>query len=70
MSLKASKAKLQRAGRDIAKQWEETRVSWRDQKAREFEAEFIAALPDSISSAIAIIDDLDNVLHKIKKHCE
>jgi hypothetical protein len=70
MSLKASKAKLARASKDIAKQWEETRHSWRDQKAREFEAEFIAPLPDSISSAMAIIDELDGVLNKIKKSCE
>ena len=40
------------------------------QKAREFESEFIAPLPDSITSAMAIIDELDHVLSKIKKHCE
>ena len=70
MSLKASKAKLARASKDISKQWEETRHSWRDQKAREFETEFIAPLPDSISSAMAIIDELDSILNKIKKSCE
>ena len=67
MSLKASKAKLSRATKDIMGQWEDTRTSWRDVKAREFEREFIAPLPDSISSAIAIIDELDGVLTKIKK---
>jgi len=70
MSLKASKAKLARATKDLGSGWEETRHSWRDQKAREFEAEFISPLPDSISSAIAIIDELDVVLSKIRKHCE
>jgi hypothetical protein len=70
MSLKASKAKLARATKDLSSRWEETRHSWRDQKAREFESEFISPLPDSITSAMAIIDELDNVLSKIKKHCE
>ena len=70
MSLKASKAKLSRAGKDISSQWQEAREAWRDQKAAQFEREYIAQLPDSISSAVAIIDELDNVLAKIKKNCE
>jgi len=70
MSLKASKAKLARASRDLACQWESTRHHWRDQKAHAFEAEFIAPLPDSISSAVGIIDELDAILHKIRQACE
>lgn len=70
MSLKASKAKLARASKDLATQWDITRNYWRDQKAREFEATYITPLPDSISSAVAIIDELDAVLHKIRKNCE
>lgn len=70
MSLKASKAKLARASKDLATQWEQTRASWRDQKAREFEAKYISPLPDSISSAVAIIDELDAVLTKIRNSCE
>ena len=67
MSLKASKAKLARASKDIATQWQEVRAHWRDQKAQQFETEYIAPLPDSISSAVVIIDELDNVLRKIRK---
>ena len=48
----------------------QARNHWRDQKAAQFERKYIAPLPDSISSAIAIIDELDNVLAKIKKNCE
>jgi hypothetical protein len=70
MSLKVSKAKLARASKDLATAWEQTRTSWRDQKAKQFESEFIAPLPDSISSAVAIIDELDQVLRKIKQNCE
>ena len=70
MSLKASKAKLGRASKDLATAWERTRQTWRDQKAREFESKYITPLPDSITSAIAIIDELDSALSKIKKNCE
>lgn len=70
MSLKASKAKLSRASKDISTAWEQVSHSWRDQKAKQFEREFIAPLPDNISSAVAIIDELDSVLSKIKHHCE
>jgi len=70
MSLKASKAKLGRAGKDLSTHWDETCGKWRDSKAEEFEARFITPLPDSISSAMAIIDELDAVLAKIRKDCE
>lgn len=70
MSLKASKSKLARATRDLTARWEQTRASWRDQKAQEFERKFIAPLPDNISSAVVIIDELDQVLNKIKRSCE
>ncbi len=70
MSLKASKAKLARATRDLTMRWEQTRATWRDQQAQQFERKFIAPLPDNISSAVVIIDELDQVLNKIKKSCE
>lgn len=70
MSLKASKAKLSRASKDLSTAWDQVSLSWRDQKAKKFEHEFISPIPDSISSAVAIIDELDNVLRKIKQNCE
>ena len=70
MSLKASKAKLARATRDLTMRWEQTRGTWRDQQAEKFERTFMAPLPDNISSAVLIIDELDQVLNKIKKSCE
>ena len=70
MSLKANKAKLGRASKDLMAAWDQVSHSWRDQKAKQFEKDFIAPIPDSISSAIAIIDELDNILTKIKNSCE
>lgn len=70
MSVKSSKAKLGRATKDLAAHWEEVTRSWRDTKAREFEARFIAPLPDHVRSALTIIDELDAVLTRLRRDCE
>ncbi|MFT5856386.1 MAG: hypothetical protein ACI8XO_003640, partial [Verrucomicrobiales bacterium] len=51
MSLKASKAKLARASKDLSTAWDQVSNSWRDQKSKQFETKYIAPIPDSISSA-------------------
>ncbi|MFT4550696.1 MAG: hypothetical protein ACI9MB_004676, partial [Verrucomicrobiales bacterium] len=58
------------ASKDLSTAWDQVSNSWRDQKSKQFETKYIAPIPDSISSAVAIIDELDNVLRKIKDNCE
>ncbi|QJE94871.1 hypothetical protein [Luteolibacter luteus] len=70
MSMGASKALLNEATRELFAHWEETKLSWRDAKAGEFENNYLAAIPQAFASATRIIEDLDLVLSKIHADCE
>jgi len=46
------------------------RGSWRDQKAAEFEEQYLAELSNTVNGALRALEDLDKVLHKIHADCE
>lgn len=70
MSLGASRSLLTEANRELFMRWEETRASWRDAKAAEFEKEFLAGLPQAVASAVRVIEELDAVLSKLHADCD
>lgn len=70
MSMGASKALLNEASRELFATWEETKLSWRDAKAAEFNKDYLAGIPQALATATRIIEDLDLVLSKIHADCE
>jgi len=70
VSVKSSRGQLAKAVRDLHVSWRQTQNYWRDAKAREFDEKYIAPLPDAINSASSIIDELDQILTKIRRDCE
>ena len=70
MSLGASKSVLNEANRELFMRWEETRASWRDAKAADFEKEFLAGLPQAVATATRVIEELDAALSKLHADCD
>ncbi len=70
MSTKASAGKLGKVTKQIVLNWGETKQSWRDTKAREFEEKFIAPLPTAVESAMRVMMELDKLLTRIRRDCE
>lgn len=70
MSASASRGLLTMATRNLQAQWGELRGSWRDQKAAEFEQQYLAELSNTVNGALRALEDLDKVLHKIHADCE
>jgi hypothetical protein len=70
MSASGSRGLLAMATRQLMSRWEETRNSWRDQKAAEFESLYLAELGHSLSSAMKILEELDQLLIKIHADCD
>jgi hypothetical protein len=70
MSLGASKSLLNESNRELFMRWEETRASWRDAKAIDFEKEFLAGLPQAVATATRVIEELDAVLSKLHADCD
>jgi hypothetical protein len=70
MSMSGSKGLLTLATRNLQARWGETRFSWRDRKAEEFEEIYLSELMHSVNSALRVIEDLDKLLEKVHADCD
>lgn len=70
MSMSGSRGLLTLATRQLQASWQETKNSWRDEKAREFEEIYLAELMTRMNSALRVIEELDQLLEKIHADCD
>ena len=70
MNTRVSAANLMAAAKELSMQWQETKESWRDVKAREFEERFLEPLPGYISRATRAMEEVDAILRKVRSDCE
>ena len=68
--MNANGTRLAGATRELWLQWQETKNYWRDTKSQEFEAQYLSELLASIDKTVAVIEQLDKLLTKIRKDCE
>ena len=68
--MSGSKGLLTLATRNLQARWGETRFSWRDRKAEEFDELYLSELVHSVNSALRVIDELDQLLEKVHADCE
>lgn len=70
MSTSGSRARLILCTRQLQARWTETRDSWRDAKAADFESLYLAELNHSLSSALRALEDLEHLLDQIHADCD
>ena len=68
--MSGSKGLLTLATRQLQSRWDETRYSWRDRKAEEFEEMYLSELMNGVNSALRVIEELDHLLEKIHADCD
>ncbi len=68
--MSGSKGLLTLATRQLQARWGETRYSWRDRKAEEFEEMYLSELMNGVNSALRVIEELDHLLEKIHADCD
>jgi len=56
--------------KDLLIQWQQTREYWTDVKSLEFERKYLEELKAGADTAVTIIEQLENLLTKIRKDCE
>lgn len=56
--------------RELSEQWHATKLHWRDAKALEFEKTYLEPLPGLMTKTGTMINELENLLRKIRKDCE
>ncbi len=70
MSARDSGSTLAQAVKDLAIAWEQTKADWRDSKSQEFEEKYIEPLPGHVRQAMAVIEEIDALLKKVRSDCE
>jgi len=68
--MNASGARLEAITRGLRLQWLQTKDSWDDAKSREFEQKYLQELFAAVDRSVAVIDELDMLITKIRKDCE
>lgn len=70
MSLGATRSRLAALTRELQVRWQETRGSWTDAKRDEFEQKHLAALLAAVDRASTALEEMDELLTKVRKDCE
>jgi hypothetical protein len=70
VSLSANAKVLTSATRELSRQWEHTKRFWRDDKAAEFEREYLGELFSGVDRTAVLLEELDRLIARINKECE
>ena len=70
MSARASAVKLTKSTKVLLQSWDQVKNFWQDRKSQEFEKEYIESLPDDISAAVRVIEELDKIINNAHRDCE
>ena len=70
MSTSASGARLEALTKELLNRWQQTRESWMDVKAREFNERYMLELESRVKSATTSIANLEAILRKVRSDCE
>jgi len=70
MSLSSARGRLAGVTRDLSLKWDDTKNYWRDGKSQEFEQRFMRELFAEVNQSQLAMEKLDELLCKIRNHCE
>jgi hypothetical protein len=70
MSVRVNGARLAAITKQLSTQWQQTKESWKDAKSLEFEQQYLEELVSSVDKAVGVIEQLDQILTRIRSDCE
>ncbi len=70
MSLGAYRTGLMTMTRELALRWEQTKDGWRDAQCQEFEKQYMEELLASVDKSVAVIEELDKLITRVRSDCE
>jgi len=70
MNLTNSRSRLAGMSRELLHSWQETQETWRDEKSREFDRNYMQPLFDAVDNAVTAMEDLEKMLQKLRNDCE
>ncbi len=70
MSASGSRGLLTLATRQLMARWEQTRQSWRDHKADEFQTTYLDEVAHCLSPTLKVLEEIEKLLEKVHADCE
>ena len=70
MNVSANGKVVLTATRELARKWQQTRDSWRDAKADEFEQKYLAELISDVERSVPALEELDKLISGVRRECE
>jgi len=70
MGANDSYAKLKLAGKNLAVNWQQVKVVWRDQNCMKFEKKYMDPLQTELRTALMAIERVGDILNHIRHDCK
>lgn len=70
MGLYEGRGQLAKAMKDLAQRWGETKMSWTDQQAAEFERRYVQQFEADLRQAVTAMEHMATVLNQVHRECE
>jgi hypothetical protein len=70
MGVYEGRGQLAKAMKDLTQRWGETKMSWTDQKAEEFERRYVQQIEADLRQAVTAMEHMATVLHQVRRDCE
>ena len=70
MNLSGNRGRLIGLTRELSLQWDETKNFWRDVKSDEFERKYIVELSAHVNRATMVLEQLEELVKKVRSECE
>ena len=69
-AVKGAASNLMEAMKELGVEWDRTRSAWRDIKMHEFAERYLDPLPGDLSKAKTVMEEIDELLKKVRSDCE
>ena len=70
MSLRANGNQLATLTKELQLKWNDTLAYWKDAKSAEFQRQYLDELQANVDTTVAVIEQLDKLITKIRNDCE
>jgi hypothetical protein len=70
MNISGAQSRVETLTRELLRTWDETKASWRDVKADEFQAQYINELIVQAEKTKSVMEKLEHLLARVRDDCE
>lgn len=70
MRMTANRMRLTALTKSLLVKWAETRETWKDDRAQQFEQLYLRELEAAVDSSLGVVEELDELINQLRTDCE